>query len=248
MAAWSDAAGRPNNEDSFLVSKNIAHRDWTFTTNETLALDEKGAVLVVCDGMGGMNAGEVASAVAIETVKEWFVPEKLTPEITKSPETMLRYVKKTIIACDQKIKAEAKADPEKEGMGSTIVLAWLFDKQVYVGWCGDSRAYRYHPLNGLERLSHDHSYVQELVDAGKLTPEMAMEHPQSNIITRSLGDTRKEAQPDTRCFPLCNHDIILLCSDGLCGIMHDSEIGAVIARNAKDMGACRDALLSASAK
>jgi serine/threonine protein phosphatase PrpC len=198
--------------------------------------------------MGGMNAGEVASAVAVETVKEGFASEKLTPEVTKSPEAILRYIEKIIIAADQKIKAEAEADPEKEGMGSTIVLAWLFDSAVYGGWCGDSRAYRYNPANGLEQLSHDHSYVQELVDAGKLTPEMAMEHPQSNIITRSLGDIRKEAQPDTRSFPLCTNDVILLCSDGLCGIMHDSEIESVIARNTKDMGECRDALLQASEK
>ncbi|GAP71199.1 serine/threonine protein kinase [Candidatus Symbiothrix dinenymphae] len=246
MAAWSDAAGRPNNEDCFVVSKNIAAQEWAFVTNETLALGEKGALMVVCDGMGGMNAGEVASAVAVETVKEWFAPEKLTDEVVKSTESILRYIKKTIIAADKKIKEKARLDPEKEGMGSTIVLAWLLDQQVYAGWCGDSRAYRYNPANGIERLSHDHSYVQELVDAGKLTPELAMEHPHSNIITRSLGDIRQEAQPDTKAFPLCTNDIILLCSDGLCGIMQDAEIEAVIAENTNDMGACRDALLQAS--
>jgi serine/threonine protein phosphatase PrpC len=246
MAAWSEAAGRPNNEDSFLISKNLSGQDWAFTTNETLSLDEKGALLVVCDGMGGMNAGEVASGIAVESVKEWFSPEKLTEHIIQTPEAILEYINKTIIAADKKIKDEAKVDSEKEGMGTTIVLAWLLKNHVYVGWCGDSRAYRYNPINGLERLSHDHSYVQELVDAGKLTPEMAMQHPQSNIITRSLGDTRKEAEPDTQYFPLCNNDIIILCSDGLCGIMQDSEIESVIAHNSKDMRICRDALLAAS--
>jgi serine/threonine protein phosphatase PrpC len=246
MAAWSESAGRPNNEDSFLLSKNLSTQDWAFTTNEIITLDEKGALLVVCDGMGGMNAGEVASAIAVETVKKWFASNRLTEEITATPQTILDYIKQTIIAADKEIKEAAADDEEKAGMGSTIVLAWLTGKSVYVGWCGDSRAYRYNPAWGLERLSHDHSYVQELVDAGKLPPEMANGHPQSNIITRSLGDSGKKAEPDAKYFPLCTNDIILLCSDGLCGIMHDYEIELLIAQNAKDMGACRYALLAAS--
>ena len=98
---------------------------------------------------------------------------------------------------------------------------------------------------GLERLSHDHSYVQELVDAGKLTEELAFDHPNNNIITRSLGDPRGAAQPDTKEFDLYDQDIILLCSDGLCGTLRDNEIAELIKQHQTSMQECRDALWDA---
>lgn len=248
MAAWCDRAGRPNNEDNFLINKNLSDKSWTFTTNETIPLDEKGALLVVCDGMGGMNAGEVASAIAVDTVKEWFSPEKLTKEITETPDAIFQYIKKTIAAADAKIKEEADKDEEKEGMGSTIVLAWLIGKNAYIGWCGDSRAYRFNPVFGLERISRDHSYVQELIDAGKLKPEMALGHPQSNIITRSLGGNEKDVQADTASIPLYNKDVILLCSDGLCGIMSDRDMEDILMENEGDTKQSLNTLLNESEK
>jgi serine/threonine protein phosphatase PrpC len=248
MAAWSDRAGRSNNEDNFLVSKNISAGEWSFDANETLSLDDKGALLVVCDGMGGMNAGEVASAIAVDTVREWFAPEKLTQEVTGTPEAILRHIERTIVAADAKIKEEANADADKEGMGSTIVLVWLIGKNAYIGWCGDSRAYRFHPALGMERLTRDHSYVQRLIDAGKLAPELAFGHPQSNIITRSLGDSGKEAQPDTNCIALYTNDVILLCSDGLSGVLSDNDMEDILMKTGGDVKQSLTTLLSESEK
>lgn len=245
MAARCEAAGRPNNEDNYQVDENLADDRWGFTADKEISLGEKGALLVVCDGMGGMNAGEVASAIAVATIKEWFDKDKLTDKILESSASIQGYLVDAIQAADAAIKADGKANPEHEGMGSTIVMAWLLDKKVYVGWCGDSRAYRYNPNTGLQRLSHDHSYVQELVDAGKLTEELAFDHPNNNIITRSLGDPRGKAQPDTKEYDLCNEDIILLCSDGLCGCLRDNEIEDVIKQHQTSMQECRDALWDA---
>jgi serine/threonine protein phosphatase PrpC len=249
LAAWSEAAGRPENEDSFLLSDDLSAQNWAFNTDQVINLSEKGALLVVCDGMGGMNAGEVASAIAVETVKEWFTAERLAgASVTATPEAIQEHIEQAIIAADSRIKEAGKVDADKEGMGSTIVLAWMTGKYVYVGWCGDSRAYRYNPAYGLEQLTRDHSYVQELVDAGKLTSEQAFDHPHSNVVTRSLGDTRQTARPDSSCFPLCNGDIILLCSDGLSGVLRDSEIERILASNADSMEDCRNALWSESQK
>lgn len=245
MAARCEAAGRPNNEDNYQVDENLADDRWGFTADKEISLGEKGALLVVCDGMGGMNAGEVASAIAVATIKEWFDKEKLTDKILESPASIQRFLVDAIQAADEAIKTEGKANPEHEGMGSTIVMAWLLGKKVYVGWCGDSRVYRYNPKTGLQRLSHDHSYVQELVDAGKLTEELAFDHPNNNIITRSLGDPRGKAQPDTKEYDLCNEDIIMLCSDGLCGCLRDNEIEDVIKQHQTSMQECRDALWNA---
>lgn len=245
MAARCEAAGRPNNEDNYQVDENLADDRWGFTADKEISLGEKGALLVVCDGMGGMNAGEVASAIAIATIKEWFDKDKLTDKILESSASIQGYIVDAIQAADAAIKADEKTNPEHEGMGSTIVIAWLLGKKAYVGWCGDSRAYRYNPKTGLMRLSHDHSYVQELVDAGKLTEELAFDHPNSNIITRSLGDPRGKAQPDTKEYGLYNEDIIMLCSDGLCGCLRDNEIEDIIMQHQTSMQECRDALWDA---
>lgn len=242
LAARCEAAGRPNNEDNFQVDENLSDNQWGFTSDKEIDLGEKGALLVVCDGMGGMNAGEVASDIAVRTIKDWFAAEKLTEAVLASP---LNYIKSAIVAADAAIKADEKANPEHDGMGSTIVMAWLLGEKVYVGWCGDSRCYCYNPKSGLVRLSHDHSYVQELVDAGKLTEELAFDHPNSNIITRSLGDPSGAARPDVKEYDLHNEDIIMLCSDGLCGCLRDNEIEEVIRNNQTSMEGCRDALWAA---
>ena len=242
MAARCEAAGRPNNEDNYQLDDNLSDNSWGFTADAEVLLGEKGALLVVCDGMGGMNAGEVASDIAVKTIKEWFTTEKLTDAAIAAP---CKYIASAIVAADAAIKAHSKTNPDTEGMGSTIVLAWLLGQKVYVGWCGDSRCYRFNPALGLERLSHDHSYVQELVDAGKLTEELAFDHPNNNIITRSLGDPRGAAQPDTKEFDLYNQDIILLCSDGLCGTLRDNEIAELIKQHQTSMQECRDALWDA---
>jgi serine/threonine protein phosphatase PrpC len=257
MAARCESAGRPNskNEDSFLVNDNLTTGQWSaagnasamlFDTDREICLGGKGALMVVCDGMGGMNAGEVASSLAVETVRQWFSSGKLTDAVIASPETVKRHIEQTIIAADASIKREGAADREHEGMGSTIVLAWIIGKSVYVGWCGDSRAYRFNPADGLKQLSRDHSYVQELVDAKKLSEDLAFDHPNSNIITRSLGDPGKTARPDIRRYDLRENDVIFLCSDGLCGVVRDEEIEAVMRQNAGSMAALRDALWEAA--
>lgn len=242
LAARCEAAGRENNEDNYQVVADIASNRHGFTADEELRLGELGTLLVVCDGMGGMNAGEVASAIAVQTIKDCFAAEKITKEVLSAPE---KYIVSSIQAADAAIKAESKRNPATEGMGSTIVLAWLLRGKVYVGWCGDSRAYRYNAVSGLERLSHDHSYVQELVDTGSITEELAFFHPNNNIITRSLGDPRGAAQPDTKVFDIQQGDIYLLCSDGLCGCLQDHQIQEVIEQHHTTVSECRDALWQA---
>lgn len=242
LAARCDAAGRPNNEDNFQVDADLSTENWQFKKDEVQILGSKGALLLVCDGMGGMNAGEVASKIAVDTVKYRFSKDSLTSLVLDTDEQRYDFIRQVIQEADTNIKKESSADAAKSGMGSTIVLAWLIDGKVYVGWCGDSRAYKYNPQYGLMQLSHDHSYVQELVDSGKLSPELAFDHPNSNVITRSLGDPRGVAQPDVKSYPLEENDVILLCSDGLCGVLRDQVIERVIEGNLNSMVSCLDAL------
>jgi serine/threonine protein phosphatase PrpC len=131
-------------------------------------------------------------------------------------------------------------------MGTTIVMAWILGDKAYVCWCGDSRCYVLNKQHGLIQLSKDHSYVQELVDKGELSPELMHDHPLSNVITRCLGDVDNRANPETRIYQLHNGDIIMLCSDGLCGICHDDEILDTMIKFHEDPMECKNELISAA--
>lgn len=242
LAARCEAAGRPENEDNFQVAEDLSVSNIGFTTDKVFSLGSKGTLLLVCDGMGGMNAGEVASAVGVESIKNLFAPQLLTEDILANDESICMYMKRAIVKADSQIKEEVSKDAAKQGMGSTAVMAWLFGHKVYVAWCGDSRCYRYNVASGLEQLSHDHSYVQDLVDTGQLSAELAFDHPNKNIITRSLGDPRGAAKPEAKVYNLNVGDVILLCSDGLSDSLRDSEIEQSISRSLSSVGACRDAL------
>lgn len=242
LAARCEAAGRAENEDNYQIAEDLSAYNVGFTTDKVFSLSSKGTLLLVCDGMGGMNAGEVASAIGVETIKNLFAPQLLTSDVLANDNSICDYMKRAIIKADSQIKEEASKDEAKHGMGSTAVMAWLLGHKVYVTWCGDSRCYRYNPATGLEQLSHDHSYVQDLVDTGQLMPELAFDHPNKNIITRSLGDPRGAARPDARVYDLHAGDVILLCSDGLSDSLRDEEIEQSISRSLSSMAVCRDSL------
>lgn len=239
---------RNNNEDNLQVSANLDEAPMKWVNNQEYSLGNKGALMVVADGMGGMNAGEVASEIAINTVRELFSPEHITDEVVKNRFTIEKFMKGIIVEADKRIKEFGKENPESQGMGTTIVIAWLFDGNLYVSWCGDSRAYIFNENTGLFQISKDHSYVQELVDRGKLSKEEAFDFPDSNIVTRSLTDSNTKAVSDCllKPQPLCNGDVILLCSDGLNGMIRDNEIEAIISQHQDNMTDCADSLIQAA--
>lgn len=138
---------RTNNEDNFQVAADLTSDKMQWINNEVYSLGEKGTLLVVADGMGGMNAGEVASELAIETVREYFSSDRLTDEVLKNRYSIEKYMNEVIVEADARIKQEAKRRPETRGMGTTIVIGWILDGKLYVSWCGDSRAYVYNPVN-----------------------------------------------------------------------------------------------------
>lgn len=239
---------RDNNEDNFQASSDLSIEPMRWVNNEICSLGEKGALLVVADGMGGMNAGEVASELAIETVRSAFRPQNLTEEVMKNRFSIEKFMNSVIVDADQRIKAEAKSHSESRGMGTTIVIAWLLNGKLYVSWCGDSRAYIYNPQAGLHQISKDHSYVQSLIDKGSISKEDAFDYPESNIITRCLSDSPTKAKPESLLQPydVCDNDIIMLCTDGLSGMIRDIEIEDIIRKNEHDMDICSDVLIQAA--
>ncbi len=269
MVAYTDAAGkftidapRNGNEDNFFFAYDLSKDALSKGEPDVdTQMSECGLLMVVADGMGGMNAGEVASQIAVDTVAEFFTPGKITPQLAEKHEMRQKYLEQVVAEADARIKKDSKHNEEHQGMGSTIILAWIVGNEMTLCWCGDSRAYRYNPASGIELLSKDHSYVQELVDKGLIKYEDAFDHPQGNIITRSLGDVSKKAVPETKLYEVYDNDIILLCSDGLSGVLRDKRVfyddgepiegdtlEDIIRSNRGSLKQCREALWRAAEK
>jgi PPM family protein phosphatase len=173
-------------------------------------------VFVVADGMGGAQAGEVASRVAVEVFQQ-ALPESGSPE-----ERLAGCVR----AANRKIYDLSRAEHERAGMGTTLTAAYLDDADLAIAHVGDSRAYLFRD-GLLTRLTQDHSLVEELVRRGKLTEEQAAEHPQRSIITRALGP-EPDVEVDTWTYPVRAGDVLLLCSDGLTSMIGEDQIRQVL--------------------
>ena len=238
---------RTKNEDNFVVCPDLSTSQWLIPQGDNFAdLGPYGALLVVADGMGGANAGEVASAIAVKTIEELFVPDTLQ-NVVNDEKAIQRFMSDVVKAADLKILNRSNIDSSTQGMGTTVVMAWVLGTRAYVCWCGDSRCYALRRCNNqLVQVSKDHSYVQELVDRGELAPEYMHDHPLSNVITRCLGDVDKRAQPETRVFELYDGDTILLCSDGLSGLILDEEIAHILNRFDEHLMECKNELISAA--
>jgi len=267
LVAYTDAAGkfspdavRSGNEDNFYVDDDLTDNTANkVAQDEVVQLGDLGMLMVVADGMGGMNAGEVASQIAIDTVKAAFTPISITDYIVTTAQTRQKYLEQVIKVADKNIKSEARKNRSREGMGSTIIMAWLYGDELTISWCGDSRAYIFNDKSGIRLISQDHSYVQELVNKGLLTYDQTFDHPQNNIITRSLGDPTKDARPESKTLKIGKGDIILICSDGLSGVLRDRKtydtngqpfpeenLEDIIRSNSASMKVCREALWGAA--
>lgn len=182
--------------------------------------------LIVADGMGGEGNGDVASVIAAGTVSR-LLDERLKD--MRSETDVADMLCSTIRLADQKISNYIDCHPECDGMGSTILVAVFLDGKVHLAWCGDSRCYA---CSGgrLCSLTKDHSYVQELVDAGEITLEESFYHPDSNLITRYVGGGPDACEPDYALFDLDDFDVLVLCSDGLSGYCRDRDISRTIVK------------------
>jgi PPM family protein phosphatase len=174
-------------------------------------------LFAVADGMGGAQAGEVASRLAVEVLEQGL------PEGSGSIEDRLRA---RVREANARINAVGQADDQRAGMGTTLTVAHVGEDDLTVAHVGDSRLYRLRD-GAFERLTDDHTLVDELVRQGKLTPQEADDHPQRSIITRALGpETGVEA--DSRTWPARAGDVYLICSDGLTSMVEEARVGELL--------------------
>jgi PPM family protein phosphatase len=183
------------------------------------SLFTRGNVFVVADGMGGAQAGEVASKAAAESFDR---------ELPQAPPE--RVLAETIEGANRTIHERARRDPELAGMGTTTtaMIVDLESEEVAIGHVGDSRAYRFRG-GRLERLTRDHSLVEEMRRKGQLTDAQAEDHPQRSIITRALGP-EPEVQVDVQTVPAQAGDVFLICSDGLTTMLDEEHVARLLGR------------------
>ena len=183
------------------------------------------AWLLVCDGMGGARGGREASQSACNIIERCFQEQYTSKCLPGEEETFL---KKTLLSANRFVFQKAMQDESLAGMGTTAVCALVRSGRIFLCHAGDSRAYLYRD-GKLTQLTHDHSYVQELVDCGTITEEEAEHHPQKNIITKALGvDYRLE--PEVTSVQLQAKDLLLLCSDGLTNMVPVEQMEQLLAQ------------------
>ncbi|MBT7226486.1 MAG: Stp1/IreP family PP2C-type Ser/Thr phosphatase [Gammaproteobacteria bacterium] len=199
-----------------------------------IGFDQELGIAVLADGMGGHKAGEIAAHMAVKFVLDKlrkFVLQENSVSITGSQ--LLEFVSNTISSSNAEIYSAQEAEEAYKGMGTTIVATVVIGSQIYVGHVGDSRLYLYRNRT-VQRLTKDHSLVQDLIDRGFYTEREARSASVGHVVTRALG-TRPEVEVDANEEPLKAYDLLLLCSDGLTDMVSDWQIAEVIDENIADL-------------
>ncbi|EDM79812.1 protein serin-threonin phosphatase [Plesiocystis pacifica SIR-1] len=203
--ACDPGRARDHNEDAIAIQED----------------DGRGYYLaLVCDGMGGHNAGEVASAVAVATISTY-----LSDNFGKVTNDLL--LEAAFAMASDAIDEQAELNPDARGMGCTCVMVLGVRDRFWVAWAGDSRCYRV-KSSKIKQLSTDHTVVQELVDQNLITPEQAAIHPYRGRISRCLGHGKNKGQPSIREYEFPVGANVMLCSDGLSDVLRDDELMALV--------------------
>ena len=200
---------RSGNEDNFTVDASPTR-----------------GIFIVADGMGGHAAGEVASEMAVRIIQR-----ELSPVRDLDGEDVVQMVATALKRANRAIHDRTLTETDKQGMGTTVSALLLAGTRYLIGQVGDSRVYLFRD-GGLTQLTKDHSYVQEQVDAGYLTPEQARYHPYSNVITRCVG-AGQDVEPDIYRGEAREGDLFLVASDGLTGMVDDRRLGQLLGSRAE---------------
>ena len=225
---------REHNEDNFLVADLTRKSRSLMESDRVQGVAERGTVLGVCDGMGGAAAGEVASQLAVDIIYE-----KLSAgDPPRNHDDLARRLVNSVEEAGGRIFGEARADRTRRGMGTTATIAALLDSRLFVAQVGDSRAY---VLRGdkFVQVSRDQSLVNQLIEAGQLTEEEAETFEHNNIILQALG-TAETVQVDLTYVDLRHGDTLLVCSDGLSGMVRADEMREVLLSNREPFDACKE--------
>ena len=198
--------------------------------------DENIRLYILADGMGGYNGGEVASRLAVDSIKNYI--NNYFSSIQLDKESILQFLKEAMEYANGVVYQRSREDKELEEMGTTLEVCLIYGDKVFIAHIGDSRVYRIRK-NFIRKLTTDHSYVEKLVKDGTITKEQAYTHPKKNMLTQALG-CEPEIAPQIIVKGFLKDDILLICSDGLTNMVSENEIFGIVKTNVEK--AC-DALI-----
>jgi protein phosphatase len=231
---------RSGNEDNFLILDLSTGGNWIANEEEppellTYAQGYYGSLMAVSDGMGGALAGEVASRMAVETVRDRMLQLQAHEIYSRLP--FHERLRLSIEEANIRINGESQTNPAHKGLGATFTAVATLGAQVFFGQVGDSRAYMIRG-NNISRITKDQSLVQQLIDAGQITEEEAETHSYRNVILQALG-AHSSVNVEVSSLTLCNMDTLVICSDGLSGKVHQDEIARIVQESEDFKSACQ---------
>jgi protein phosphatase len=200
---------------------------------DALGADPDAGLFILADGLGGYNAGEIASTMAVSTLLTELTAARDKARAEDAPFDPRAALRESMVGMNATIFRAALNSTAFEGMATTVVIAWLFDGKLWAAHAGDSRLYRFR-AGELEQLTRDHSFSQELLDAGMVTEEEARLLPAKNLVTRALGAS-PDVEPEIHDYDVRAGDLLVLCSDGLTEMVTHYEIGGLISACAPDV-------------
>lgn len=188
-------------------------------------------LFILADGMGGANAGDVASEIAIKSIIK-YIKENFE-KINHGRIEIEKLIRDAIVNSNTQIYKMSSTDEKLNGMGTTLTMALIYRGVIYIGHIGDSRLYRFRK-HIIRQLTKDHSYVQELLKQGTITKEEAANHPQKNVLLKALG-VEEKVEPDIFEKGFIKEDVLLVCSDGLTNMLEEKEIYEIINKTKNDL-------------
>jgi protein phosphatase len=227
---------RGNNEDSFLMADLTtgATASDVFALNHTIG--DKGGLLLVADGMGGAEAGEVASRMAAHEVARALI-DQLSNRRSVDQRPFVKALKRSVQEANHIVFDESQKNSHLKGMGTTLTAAAVHGRFIFFAQLGDSRAYL--ARNGfITQMTQDQSLVAQLVATGSLSPQEAKTHPQRNVILQALG-VQRQVDAEVSFAELKSGDQVVLCSDGLSGKVDEEEIKEFLDRRLEPKAICR---------
>jgi len=242
---------RESNEDCFVVAeltRRLRVRHTNLPQSRANYSGHRGYAFLVADGVGGNEAGEVASGLTVRTVEDYLLNTlKRFSNLQAGEEpAALQDLQAALFRADARIFEEMARHPEWWGMGTTLTLAFAVNWRLFVAHAGDSRCYL-HSGGRLQQLTEDHTVTAEMVRCGILPPERQARHPYRHVVTNLLGGTETGVRVELHSLDLHNGDVILLCSDGLTEMLSDDRIAGILREESEPRGACERLVAEANA-
>lgn len=241
---------RDSNEDCFAIAelaRTLQIHHTNLSQSRTSHSYHRGYVFLIADGVGGSQAGEIASGLSVTTIEDFLLNtlRRFSNLQVSEEQGALRALQDALCHADSRIFEETVKHPEWEGMGTTLTMAFAVNWRLFVAHAGDSRCYLY-SSGKLQQLTQDHTVIAELARSGMISAEKAVGHPWRHFVTNIVGGTKRGVQVELHSLDLHSNDVLLLCSDGLTEMVPEELITAVLHQEHDPQRACERLIAEAN--